>query len=480
VNTDSARSLNSPPGEEEGQPLLSGSKAAALVATLLLGVIAYQLNASMVTPALPEMAKQLGTNTDSIAQVSSLFFLTGALTGVVLSRLSDFTGRRKMLLAVLAVTAVGTLLCALAPNLPLLLTGRVLQGASSAAFQLAYVMLNERLSAKVFGTALGIITAINGGVGGLDGYLGGLLSDHFGFRSIFVVILLIGLAATACVAALIPAETRPITRGRMDWWGAAALSLGLICLTDGVSSGSSRGWTHPWTLGYLAGAVVFGVVFVAVERRIQTPLIAVEHLRSRQVWPIIVTTTLVLSGVFAVINFTVVVLSQDAHVGYGLSASRSALMFLTPAAVIGIFAAPLSGWLADRIGWIPLLRVGLLLCVAALVLIALTAQHRWIVFALVALLGVFYNGLALTTLNGLGVIQSPKEAPAALPGLNGAGFGIGAGLGIGIVAPFAAHGTIGGYTTALWISVGVTVLALLTSFCVSPTAQARRSRPATA
>ncbi|MFF4243606.1 MFS transporter [Streptomyces sp. NPDC001822] len=430
-------------------------------------MIAYQLNASMVTPALPDMARELHGSVDDISRVSSLFFLAGAIAGVVLSRLSDFVGRKKLLLAVLTVTAVGTLLCALAPSLPVMLTGRALQGSSSAAFQLAYVILNERLNAKVFGTALGVITAINGGVGGLDGYLGGLLADHLGFRSIFAAVLLVGVLAIACVTTLIPDDTGPIAAGRMDWWGSAALSVALVCVTYGVSNGSSDGWTDIATLGYLAATVIMFVVFVAVERRTPTPLIAVEHLRSRQVWPVIATTVLVLSGVFAVINFTVVVISQNAGTGYGLSASRSALLYLTPAAVIGVLAAPLSGWLATKAGWIRVLRVGLVLSTAALVVIALAPLSRWTVFVAVAALGVTYNGLVLTTVNGLGVLQSPKEAPAALPGLNGAAFGIGAGLGIGLVAPFAARGSVSGYSTALWISVGITFLAFVTSLCIA-------------
>lgn len=81
-----------------------------------------------------------------------------------------------------------------------------------------------------------------------------------------------------------------------------------------------------------------------------------------------------------------------------------------------------------------------------------------------------FHGVVLTIVNGLGVLQSPREAPAALPGLNGAAFGIGAGLGIGIVAPFVATG---GYRTALWISVGITVLALVASLCLAPREERR-------
>lgn len=455
------------PGAPTRDPV-HGGRAVALVATLILGVLAFQLNASMITPALPDIAAQLGEDVSQVSQVSSLFFLAGAVGGVVLGRWSDFIGRRRALLVVLSILLLGTVLCLFAPNLTVLLIGRVLQGASSAAFQLAYIILSESLSAKVFGTTLGIITAVNGGVGGVDGYLGGLMSDTFGFRSIFVVILVVVVLAIVCVAVVIPASDTGVSTGRMDWWGAAVLSIALICVTNYVSSGPAAGWLGPISLLHLGGAIVSLVAFWFIEKMRTTPLIAVQHLRSRQVWPVIATTILTLASVFAVINFTVVLLSQDETHGFGLDAATAALLFLAPPALIGVFAAPLSGWLAGRSGWIRILRLGMIACLALLVVIALLPQSFWVVFAMIALLGVTYNGIVLTTLNGLGVLQSPPEAPAALPGLSGSAFGIGASLGIGIVAPFAAQGTPGGYMTALWISAGITLLALIASFLISP------------
>lgn len=447
--------------------LVRGGRAVALVATLILGVLSYQLNASMLTPALPHMATELGVDVGEVSQVSSLFFLAGAIGGIVLSRWSDYIGRRKALVIVLGILTVGTVLCIFAPNLPILLVGRALQGASSAAFQLAYIILSESLSAKIFGVTLGIITAVNGGVGGVDGYIGGLLVENYGFRSIFIVILAVGILAILCVIATVPKDGPVVTKGKMDWWGAAALSLGLICITYFVSQGGNAGWLAPITLLYLAGTLAAFVVFWFVEKRRQSPLIAVHHLRSRHVWPVIATTVLTLSSVFAVINFTVVVLSQTPEIGFGLDAATAAALFLVPAALIGVVAAPFAGWLAGKVGWILILRVGLVLSLAAVAVIALFPQNMGLVIASIAVLGVTYNGLVLTTINGLGVLLSPEDAPAALPGLNGAAFGIGAGLGIGIVAPFVTQITLGGFTAALWISAGIVALALITSLLIA-------------
>lgn len=444
-----------------------GPNAAVLILTLLLGVLSFQLNASMVTPALPHIGADFGADSTAVAQVQSMFFLAGAISGPIMGRWSDFLGRRKALLLVLGVMAAGTVLCLLAPTLPLLVAGRFLQGVSSAVFALAYIVLRENLDTRMFGTSVGILAAVNGGVAGFDGYVGGLMTEAYGFRSIFLVVL--GLTAIAAVSifAVVPAG-RPVSSsgGHMDWWGAAFLSVFLVCLSYFVTTGSATGWSSAKTLLFGVATVVAFTCFYAIEKRRKSPLIAVHHLRSRNVWTVVATTVLTLAGIFAIMNFTVVLLSQDPANGFGLSASISALLFLTPAALIGVFAAPLAGWLTSRTGWIKTLRIGTAMSLTCAIAAALFADNQWAVLAAVAALGIFYNGFFLTAINGLSVLLSPKDAPGSLPGLNGASFGTGASLGVALVAPFAGLGTGGGYAAALWISVGVTAAAFLVSLLV--------------
>lgn len=447
---------------------LDGLHAVLLVATLTLAVMSYQLNATMITPVLPRIAAELGESIDQVSGISSLFFLSGGIAGIVLARWSDFIGRKRCLLVVLALLVAGTLLCVIAPNLPVLLVGRLLQGCSSATFQIAYLLLREMLRAELFGVSLGVITAINGGVGGIDGYLGGLLAGRFGYRAVFAAILLIGVIAILAATLHLPRD-EPVERGeRMDWPGAALLSVLLACISFFVSDGAQAGWLSGQALAWLGGAALTFAAFVRAERQRAVPLVAIHHLRSRQFWPMLLTTMLTLAGVFAVINFTVVLLSQNVAAGYGLDSATAALRYLSPAAFIGVLTAPLAGWLADRIGWLRVMRAGLGGSVLLLIVIILRLEDPLVVFAAMALLGLTYNGLALTTLNGFGVLLSPREAPAALPGLNGAAFGLGANLGIAIVAPFAAAGTVSGYGTALTISCTITLGAFLASLFIAP------------
>jgi predicted MFS family arabinose efflux permease len=441
------------------------TKKGATLTALLCGVIAFQLNASMVAPAVPEIARTLRSTPSLVGISQTLFFLVGGIAGIVLTRYSDHAGRRKILIYSLVAMSIGTVVAMLAPNVATLYLGRLLQGASGSVFQITYLILRDILTPKQFGPALGLVTAISGGVGGADQFLGGMLSDHWGFRSIFFVILVVGIVAIALSRLYVP-ESAAVSQGSMDWPGATALSAALIFVNLGVARGGSRGWSNPAAVSLLAVALACFVAFWFVEKHRAHPLISTTHVKSRQIWPIVATTLATLTGIFAAINFTVVVFSQDHRAGYGMSATASALLFLSPAAAIGVLAAPITGWLAPRVGWRRVMWSGLSLSIVALLVSTMLLDHKWIVFAAFGLLGVFYNGLALTTINGLGVILSPEDAPGALPGLNGACFQIGAGLGIALVAPVVASGTYAGYQKAMWISTAIVILALLASLWV--------------
>jgi MFS family permease len=449
------------------QSKLDGWRAAGLISTLIVATVTFQLTASMVTPALPQMAAAFGEGPAGGAPLQSMFFLSAAIAVPVIGRWSDFIGRRAAMLVALAIVVAGTVLCIVAPTLPLLVAGRILQGAGGAMFTLAYIVLSENLHARVFGVSLGVVAAISGGVGGLDGFLGGLMTETLGFRSIFVVVLAVAVIAAMCILKVVPKGRPQGVRGSMDWWGAGSLSVFLIFLTYFVSEGSSAGWTAPIALALLAGTAVSFAAFWAIERRRSHPLIAIRYLRSRQFWPVIATSMLALAGMFAMLNFTVVVLSQDVQHGFGLSPSLSALLFLAPPALLGVCTAPLAGWIADRRGWLLTLRLGAGFSLAFGIVAAAFSDNLLVVLLAAAALGISYTGFLFTSLNGLSVVLSPKEAPAALPGLTGASFGTGAGLGVVLVQPFTAQAASLGYAPALWVSVGITAAACLVSLFVA-------------
>ena len=438
---------------------MSGTGALALIGTLVLSVLAYQLGASMLTPALPHIGRTFGRDIVDVAQISSLFFLSGAVTGLLLTRWSDFHGRRRALVIALAAMVAGTVLCLTAPNLELLLVGRVLQGTSNSTFNLAYLLLARHLAPRLFGPAIGAVSAVNGGITGLDGYLGGVLAERADFRWIFVVMLVVGIGAMAAAWRAVPSEAAPVPGGRMDWRGAALIALATVCLTQIVSRGPELGWTDHFVVGTAGGAAATLLAYVLLARRQRNALVPIHHLRSRQVWPVLVTTLLALAGTFATTSFTVILLGQAAA-GFRLGAGEAALHFLTPAALLGALTAPLAGAVATRYGWLWSLRAGLAVTLAPLVTCAAFPADQPLIVLSTAALGVTFTGCVLTSLNGLSVVQSPPDAPAVLPGLNGSCYGIGTSLGIAAAAPLVGRGTLQGFDIALWVGVTLSALAL--------------------
>src|SRR5882757_1045040 len=155
--------------------------------TALLGAcVAFQLNASMMSAVLPTMARELHTDEVAVGLSQTAFFTSGAIFGVFLPRLSDIRGRRLVLAALLVFVVLGSVLGALAPNIAVLDVARIIQGCSGPVVPICLLMLRSTVTEPGrYGTLMGLIAAVNGGVAGVDTLLGGYLATHVGFRGVF-------------------------------------------------------------------------------------------------------------------------------------------------------------------------------------------------------------------------------------------------------------------------------------------------------
>ncbi len=147
-------------------------------------------------------------------------------------------------------------------------------------------------------------------------------------------------------------------------------------------------------------------------------------------------------------------------------------MFLMPYALAGWILAPLAGSLAPKIGYRNTLRIGLVGNLALIAATMLAVNSPWLLFVLVALMGVSYAACAATALNGMGVIDAPAKSPGILPGLNATMFNLGASVGIGVLSGLVAKGSPdgatdpAGFTTALVVATAISAAALVVSFAL--------------
>ncbi|KPH74557.1 multidrug ABC transporter, partial [Corynebacterium ulcerans] len=204
---------------------------ALLMTVLLTAAIAFQLNASMLSPVLATMARELGTDEATVGLTQTAFFTGGAMCGLFLPRLSDIVGRRKILVIMLAVMSLGGFMAAFAPNITVLAIARALQGISGPTIPMTLIILRSQVRDQVrLGTLMGIIAAVNGGIAGIDVIASGWMAEHLGFRSVFWLIAIVGAIATFVVALWAP-ESKPSDNVKMDWVGAAILVISVFSIT---------------------------------------------------------------------------------------------------------------------------------------------------------------------------------------------------------------------------------------------------------
>lgn len=412
---------------------------AAVMTALLVACFAFQLNASMLSPALERMAKELKTTDDVIGLTQTVFFTAAALFSLFLPRLGDMIGRRKLLTAMMVLTAVGCVLSALAgmtSSVALLFVGRVIQGVAGPTVPVCLIMLRVAVpDPKRYGTLLGVITAVNGGVAGVDALAGGWLAQNFGFGSVFWTMAIIAVLAAVAVAFLTDESLVPGNH-RMDWTGTIALVVAVGALLTIFKELAKLSNANFWLVaGLFLLAALSAVAFWIQEERTSQPLVATVYLKSRSTWALLLTTTLTMTGVFAVMNGLVPGLAQNTGYGPGLGTDVVSFWTLTPYAIAGLLMGPVSGTLAGRFGYRKVLRVGLLGTVIGLGAIFAISPSATpvLLLAVNVFVGITYAGMSNIMLNGLGVVLSPSDNPGYLPGLNAGAFNLGAGISFAIL-----------------------------------------------
>ncbi|WP_138444998.1 MFS transporter [Sinomonas susongensis] len=464
----------------------STKSVGVLTAALLVACIAFQLNASMLSPALVSMGNELHADQATIGLTQTWFFTAAALFSLFLPRLSDIVGRKRVLVAMMALMAIGSVVAALAPDVSWIFVGRIIQGVSGPTVPLCLIMLRSATDdPRRYGSLLGIITAVNGGVAGIDSFVGGFFTEHYGFRSLFWIMVVLALVAAVLVAVMAP-ESRPAQGTSMDWTGVFFIVVAVGAILTALNEAANLvGAFDPGTLVTALVLAVIGIAafagFWAVEKRSSHPMVAVVHLRERATWAPLLTTVLTMTGIFAVINGIVPAYVQASAPGFTVGPTEMSLLILTPYALLGWIAGPFSGRLAPTLGYRRVLRIGLVGSLVALAVIAVLGLGSLpLMVAGTALLGIAYAGTANIMLNGLGVVLSPRGNPGFLPGMNAGAFNLGAGLSFlilpAVLQATSALGASASYFVVVAVGFVITLAALGASFLIPRPAEAEVER----
>ncbi|MFE1170970.1 MFS transporter [Streptomyces sp. NPDC058773] len=337
------------------------------LAAIALGNVLLLVDVTIVNTALPRIADGLGATLTSLQWVLDIYALALAALLMVAGSAADLYGPRRLYVAGLALFALASLACGLAPDAGFLIAARAVQGAGAAAmFATNTPLLMATYQGRDRGVAFGVWGGTNGAAAAIGPVLGGLLTEYVDWRAIFLVNLPLAAVAVWITVRRVPEShgelpcprtgsvedtpDTPVTR-RIDWPGAACFTACAGGLTYGLMHGGEQGWTEPGTVTALGGAALALLVFVAVELRMRRPLLDLRLLRRPAFAALLAAAMLLQAAAFPYLTFAGLWVQNV----LGLSPVQAGLA-ATPMALVSLLVGALGGRLLQRMA--PQLPVG--------------------------------------------------------------------------------------------------------------------------
>lgn len=394
-----------------------GFRPRLVVAALAGCGVVVSLMFTLVVPMLPLFPGLLHTTPGNASWMATATLLAGAVATPLVGRLGDMYGKRRMLVASLALLTVGSVICAVSPSLAPMLAGRALQGAAAGVVPLGISILRDELPPARMGAGIGLISATLGLGAGLGLLLGGFIVDHLHWQMVFWVSTAMGTLAIT-VALLVVPESPLRTGGHFDFVGAVGLSLVLVCALLPVSKGHEWGWTDPLTLGLLGPALVLAPLWALHQWRGAEPFVDLRVTARR---PVLLTNLAgILLGFAGFANFlgTTALLQLPTSTGYGFGATLTTVgLCLLPGTGVFLVLSPLSARLSAARGPHFTLATGALICGCGYLGRILMTDTIWqvVVSSMIVAVG---TALTYATLPTLIISNVPESETAAANGLN--------------------------------------------------------------
>jgi EmrB/QacA subfamily drug resistance transporter len=452
-----------------------------VLVVLLLACVSFALSQTLVIPALPEIGQAVDAGPAATSWLLTGFLLSASISTPIIGKLGDVYGKGRVLTAVLLLFSVGSVICAVGDSVGVLIAGRVISGVAGGVFPLSFGIIRDTFPPQKVAGGLGIVSAILGIGAGIGLPLSGVIVDNADV-SILFWIGLIALPAALAANRLVPPS--PIARRmRIDWAGAALLSIALGALLLGVTEANDWGWGAAPTLLLIVGGIALLGAWVALEARVDEPLIDLHVLRSRAVSATNATGLLVGFAMFA--SFLLIPqfaqAPEDSGYGFGYSVTGAGLLLL-PAAISQLIAGPVAGVVGQRIGFRKTLAIGAGSATASFVVLALEHAHPWEFVIAGALLGTGIT-FAMASMANLIVDAVPQSEVGVATGINTITRTIGGAFGAAVATAILTADTIGNsstpaegaYTAAFVMSAVGGMLAIAAALSV-PTGGAARAR----
>ncbi len=243
-----------------------------------LGLFVIFLDSTVVNIALPSMVDQFMIPLSTASWIINAYTMTVAILLVFMGKAADLYGKKRMYELGLLLFMLSSLLCAVSPNVELLIAARVLQGISGAmAIPASMTLVRTMVPKEKVGMAMGIWSAVGALAIAIGPSAGGILTEAFSWRYVFYINVPIILLAIFLTRVSLRAHTDQRVKGRLDIAGTLLLSIGLFILIYSFLRAQESGWLNAATIVMIASSLLILCLFTWWQKAAKAPLIELEY-----------------------------------------------------------------------------------------------------------------------------------------------------------------------------------------------------------
>jgi EmrB/QacA subfamily drug resistance transporter len=368
-----------------------------LLVTLMLSMFVSALDQSIVATATPRILADLG-GFSLLSWVFTVYMLASTVVVPLVGKLSDMFGRKLFLIAGIALFVAASAGCGIAANMPQLIAARAIQGAGGGMiFSCVFSTLGDLFPPAERARYIGLFTGTFSLAAITGPTIGGLLTDHLGWRWCFYVNVPVGIAAITFIWFNLPFSKKGGRLADIDFVGSFLLSGSTIALLLALVWAQSRfGWTGPETLALFSASACFLAGFAFVESRHREPVFPLFLFKNSQFMLPNAIAMLLGAGMFGAIQY----LPTFVQTSLGASATSSGLI-TTPQSLGLLFTSTIGGQYLARTGRYRYMTIagGTLILLATLLLSTLdVGESEWHISAYMVVYGLGF-GLVMPTLS---------------------------------------------------------------------------------
>jgi EmrB/QacA subfamily drug resistance transporter len=425
------------------QTLSSDRRRWTALIIVCLAQLMVVLDVTIVNVALPSIQHDLHFSQANLTWVVNAFLVTFGSLLLLFGRIGDLVGRKRVFLAGIVVFTAASLLCGIAPSQGALIVARFAQGVGAAAQAsvILAIIITEfpKPSERARAMSAYVFVSVAGGSLGL--LAGGVLTEALSWHWVFFVNIPIGLMTLALGQFLIPADEGLGLGQGVDWIGSALVTASLMSAIYAIIQATSHGWLSAPVLGIGGLAAVLMAAFLALEARIENPIMPLRILRLRGLVNASLVRGFLVTGMYSTFFLGTLYLEHVRH----YSSLQTGAAFLPWTLTVAVLSQGITARLVNRFGPFAVLTSGMASAVVGLLLFSTVGPDT--AFFPTIFLACFTIGLGIGTAFMPLLTIAMADVPAADSGL-GSGITnvsqqISGALGLAVLSTIAANHTKG-------------------------------------